>query len=181
MNSVVDVLLQRIEAHEGLIIAATNHAAELDSAIWRRFDIHIRIDPPGQRERELIIARYLQPFGIPPRALTALAFSCETASPALLRQFCEGLKRNLVLGARLGWDMGREATMKRILAAVAPHPDLGKPRLWALGAQDQAVAGLPWPLPSAADAAAMAAGGVSESDPGRVSGSGDVVPLRRAP
>jgi len=155
MNAVVGVLLQRIEAHQGLIIAATNHAAELDSAIWRRFDIHIKIDTPGQRERELIIARYLLPFGLPPKALIALALSCETSSPALLRQLCEGLKRNQVLGPKLGWPMGKEATLGRVLASVAPHPELGKPRLWALGAADQAVAVLPWPLPGAGDKAAM--------------------------
>jgi MoxR-like ATPase len=156
MNSIVGVLLQRIEAHEGLIIAATNHATDLDSAIWRRFDIHIKIETPGQRERELIIARYLLPFGLPPKALSALALSCETSSPALLRQLCEGLKRNQVIGPKLGWEMGKEATLGRILASVAPHPELGKPRLWALGAADQAVALLPWPLPGAGDKAAMA-------------------------
>ena len=157
MNSVVGVLLQRIESHEGLIIAATNQASDLDSAIWRRFDIHIKIETPGQRERELIIARYLLPFGLPPRALKALALSCETSSPALLRQLCEGLKRNMVLGPKLGWKMSIEATLERILASVAPHPDLGKPRLWALGAADQAVALLPWPLPGAGDKGAMEA------------------------
>jgi len=176
MNSVVAVLLQRIEAHEGLIIAATNHASDLDSAIWRRFDIHIKIDTPGQRERELIIARYLLPFGLPPRALSVLAFSCETATPALLRQFCEGMKRNLVLGARLGWDMTRDATLARILASVAPHPDLGKPRLWALGAADQAVASLPWPLPRADDKAAMAGDDLDSVPDQQQHG---VVPMRR--
>lgn len=151
MNSVVDTLLQRIEAHEGFIIAATNHAAELDSAIWRRFDLHIRIDLPGQEERERILARYLAPFGLPRQELGALAYACETASPALLRQFCEGLKRNLVIGARVGWDMGREETFERVLAAVEPHPDLGRPRLWSHGRKDRALASLPWPLPKAAD------------------------------
>jgi SpoVK/Ycf46/Vps4 family AAA+-type ATPase len=56
MNSVVDVLLQRFDAHSGFIIAATNHGDELDPAIWRRFDLQIKIDSPGQSERERILA-----------------------------------------------------------------------------------------------------------------------------
>ena len=105
----------------------------------------------GQEERERIIARYLAPFGLPRRAMTALAEACETASPAILRQMCEGLKRNLVIGERLGWDMRCGAVFDRVLAAVAPHPDLGKPRLWALGANDKCLATLPWPPPKAGE------------------------------
>lgn len=150
-NASIDVLLQRIEAHDGFIIAATNHADRLDPAIWRRFDIHIGIELPGQEERERIIARYLAPYGLPRKALTLLAESCETASPSLLRQFCEGLKRGLVIGERVGWDMRRDPSIMRLLTSIAPHPEIGKPRLWALGTDDRAIANLPWPLRLAAE------------------------------
>ncbi|MDJ0631084.1 MAG: ATP-binding protein [Rhodobacter sp.] len=155
MNSVVDTLLQRIEAHAGFIIAATNHADHLDPAVWRRFDLQISLETPGQFERERILARYLRPFGLAPDALSALAMACETASPSLLRQFCEGLKRNLVVGEKIGWDMRRDAVIARVLASIEPHPDLGKPRLWALGIDDAAVQRMPWPLPDAAAVQAM--------------------------
>ena len=151
MNSVVDVLLQRFDAHSGFIIAATNHGDELDPAIWRRFDLQIKINAPGQSERERILARYLAPYGLPADRLKELAFACETATPALLRQLCEGLKRNLVIGAKLKWDMTRDATFDRVIAAIEPHADAGKPRLWALGSGDAAVRQMPWPLPLAAD------------------------------
>jgi hypothetical protein len=150
-NSWVNTLLQRIEKHQGYIIAATNHAAHIDPAIWRRFDIHITLELPGQEERARILARYLAPYGLPREALDVLAESFSTASPALMRQWCEGVKRNIVLGERLGWDMSREGTVSRVIAAISPHPDLGKPRLWTLGTKDHAVRAMPWPLPRAAD------------------------------
>lgn len=150
-NASVNVLLQRIEQHDGIIIAATNFSAEIDQAIWRRFDIQIELALPGLDERRRILARYLLPYGLPSAALSELAESMSTASPSLMRQFCEALKRNIVLGDRLGWDMRRAATIDRILAGLQPHKDLGRPRLWALGSGDRAISMLPWPLPIAAD------------------------------
>lgn len=171
-NAWVNTLLQRIERHPGFIIAATNHGGHIDPAIWRRFDIHLGLELPGQEERERILARYLDPFGLPKDALGYLGEAFGTASPALIRQFCDGLKRNIVLGPRLNWDMRREATIGRLIAAISPHPDLGKPRLWTLGAKDRAVSALPWPLPRAAD--------IVEEDGGDAEGDGTVVSLMGA-
>lgn len=150
-NASLDVLLQRIDAYDGFLIAATNLAGMLDAAVWRRFDIQMEIALPGQAERERILARYLAPYGLPAPALAGLAEACAAASPALMRQLCEGLKRQLVLGPRLGWAMGREAVFGRVLAAVAPHPEAGKPRLWSHGIEDRALRALAWPLPLARD------------------------------
>lgn len=155
-NMWVNTLLQRIERHTGFIIAATNHASHIDPAVWRRFDMHITLELPGQEERERILARYLAPFGLPKDPLVKMAEAFGTASPALIRQWCESIKRNIVLGPRLQWDMRREAVIGRILATTAPHPDLGKPRLWSLGAADVAVKAMPWPLPKASDVGAEA-------------------------
>lgn len=149
MNSVVDTLLQRIEAHEGYVVAATNHPDHLDPAVWRRFDMHVELGVPGQEERRKILSRYLSPFGLPAGALDEMATSFETGSPALMRQFCEALKRNIVIGEKVGWDMSRSSTIDRILEAVAPHPELGKPRLWSHRSEDRAVQIMPWPLPNA--------------------------------
>lgn len=149
-NEEVNTLLQRIEQHEGFLIAATNFGAHVDQAIWRRFDLHITLDLPGQPEREKILARYLAPYGLPKRSLAELASAFETASPALMRHFCENLKRQLVVGPKLGRDMRRESVIGRLLATVRPHPDLGLPRLWSEGESDRAVKMLLWPLPLAA-------------------------------
>lgn len=158
-NDMVNTLLQRLEQHQGFLIAATNHADRIDTAIWRRFDIHITLDLPGQDERLRILERYLAPFGLPERALEELGRSTDTASPALLRAFCENLKRQIIVDPLLKLDTGKVATFERLVAGCHPHPDLGKPRLWSHGGQDRAVAMLPWPLPLASDVAALAAEG----------------------
>lgn len=148
-NASVNTLLQRIEAHDGIIIAATNFSGDIDQGIWRRFDIQIELELPGPEERRRILARYLMPYGLPATALTELSEAMSTASPSLMRQFCESLKRNLVLGERLGWDMRRAQTVGRILSGLQPHKDLGKPRLWAHGGADRSIDMMPWPIPMA--------------------------------
>jgi SpoVK/Ycf46/Vps4 family AAA+-type ATPase len=163
-NEEVNTLLQRIEQHTGFLIAATNFGAHIDQAIWRRFDIHITLDLPGQAERERILARYLAPYGLPKRSLTELAISFETASPALIRHFCENLKRQLIVGPKLNLDMRREIMIGRLLATVKPHPDLGLPRLWSAGEADHAIKLLPWPLPLAKDVVEDAGADVADAE-----------------
>lgn len=148
-NDEVNTLLQRIEQHTGFLIAATNYGEHIDQAVWRRFDMHITLELPGQTERERIIARYLEPYGLPRNPLKLLAESFESASPALMRAFCESLKRQIIIGPKLKFDMRKSAVVERIIASVHPHPTLGKPRLWSLAAKDNGVRMLPWPLPLA--------------------------------
>lgn len=150
-NAMINTLLARLDSYSSFIIAATNKADAIDPAVWRRFEIHITVELPTQFERERIIARYLAPYGLPDRALKELASACETATPALMRGFCENLKRQLVVGPQCDWDMRKQAVIERLLAAVLPHPDAGKPRLWSHGAKDHAISVLPWPLPRLID------------------------------
>jgi SpoVK/Ycf46/Vps4 family AAA+-type ATPase len=153
-NSSVNVMLQRIESFDGYLIAATNFDGEIDQAIWRRFDLQIALQLPGQQERERILSRYLAPYRLPPEPLTELARAFNDAAPALMRQFCEGLKRQLIIGPKCKWDMDREAVVTRLITSVAPHPDLQRPRLWTRGKDDPCVKGLPWPLQATGKAAA---------------------------
>lgn len=155
-NAMINTLLARLDSYQSFVIAATNRGDAIDEAIWRRFEIHIVIELPTQPERERIMARYLAPFGIPSAALKALAEAFETATPALIRGFCENLKRQIVVGPKCNWDMRKEAVIERLLASIHPHPDLGNPRLWTLGAKDHAVRIMPWPLPKACDLEAEA-------------------------
>lgn len=171
-NNYVNTLLKRMEKHDGILIAATNFPDQIDPAIWRRFELHITIDLPGQFEREQILARYLKPFGLPRRELKALAEAFETASPALMRQFCEGLRRQFVLGEACGWDMRREPLIDRLIAAVQPHPDHGKPRLWSHGAGDAAIRELTWPLKLASE--------IREEPEAKPQPAETVVPFRKA-
>lgn len=145
-NAVVNSLLQFMDRHKGFIIAATNHGGQIDQAVWRRFEIQIALSAPGPFERARIIERYLAPYRLAECPLAELSESMETASPALIRAFCESLKRQLIVGPRAGWIMDKRAVIGRLLAAIEPHPELGKPRLWSRGVNDAAVAAMPWPL-----------------------------------
>lgn len=163
-NGWVNTLLQRIEQHDGFIIAATNYASHVDQAIWRRFDIHITLELPGQGEREAIVERYLAPFGLPPASLRELAIALGEASPALIRALCENLKRQVVLAPILDLDPSRGAVIERVLASCHPNPKLSKPRLWSRGAADHAVSVLPWPLPQAGEVTMAPACDVAPGD-----------------
>jgi SpoVK/Ycf46/Vps4 family AAA+-type ATPase len=53
-NAVVNVLLNEVERFPGVVIFATNLAANLDPAFERRIRTHIRFDLPGPVDREKI-------------------------------------------------------------------------------------------------------------------------------
>lgn len=170
-NEEVNTLLQRLEQHDGFVIAATNYSDHIDQAIWRRFHIHITLALPGQEEREAIFARYLAPYRLGRDDLRRLGEATDMASPALIRSLCEGLKRQLVIGPKLKSDMSREAVIGRLITTIHPHPDCGKPRLWSLGPRDDAIRSLPWPLSQ--DAPGAAAEAVAEPAGATVISLGD--------
>ena len=60
LKRVVNSLLQNIDdfSQEGILIAATNHADMLDSAVWRRFQTIIELPTPGSDE----IRRFINQF-----------------------------------------------------------------------------------------------------------------------
>jgi len=53
-NAVVNVLLRELEDFPGVVIFATNLAANFDPAFERRIRTHILFDQPGPEEREMI-------------------------------------------------------------------------------------------------------------------------------
>lgn len=61
LKRVVSALLQLIEATttDSLIIATTNHAGLLDSALWRRFDEVVAFDLPSASERSAVLTMKL--------------------------------------------------------------------------------------------------------------------------
>lgn len=172
MVGMVNVLLQRMDCYNGFIIGATNNPQEIDAAVWRRFNIQITLDVPGQEERERIIERYIAPYRLPRCALVELSAAFETATPALIREFCEGIKRQYIVGPKVGWCMDKDAVIERLLGAIQPAPENGKPRLWTHGVKDNAVRLLPWPMSTAVPIEAAMAPKSEHST--------TVVPLRRA-
>jgi len=106
-NNVVSVLLQELETYSGVVIFATNLAANFDPAFERRIRTHILFEMPGVTERAKIWQVQLHPVRTPLAAdvdFNALAFEYEVS----------------------GGDI-QNAVLKAALAAAAePIPDASK-------------------------------------------------------
>lgn len=129
-NSIVSALLTRVESFKGIMIAATNRSTALDPAIWRRFGMQLEIPQPGVDERYAILARYSAPYVLDNDTLQCLSESTVNASPSLLRQLMEGMKRDIVLSKRFNHEQTIEATLMRVIAQTRPHEDYEQPPLW---------------------------------------------------
>ncbi|MCK7615203.1 ATP-binding protein [Roseibium sediminicola] len=151
-NHQINTLLKSLDTLDTFAVAATNFGDRIDEAVWRRFEIQIDLAAPGDAERRRILERYFAPFMLPRFALDELSEAMATATPALMRQFCEHIKRQIIVGPKANWDMRREAVLVRVLETVKPHPDAGLPRLWSRKLDDRACAALPWPLQKNLDA-----------------------------
>lgn len=64
-NTVVNVLLQELERFDGVVIFATNLAANFDPAFERRIRTHVLFERPGVEERELIWQVQIHPTKTP--------------------------------------------------------------------------------------------------------------------
>ena len=64
-NSVVNVLLQELERYTGVVIFATNLAANFDPAFERRIRTHVLFELPGEAERVRIWKVQLHPHRTP--------------------------------------------------------------------------------------------------------------------
>src|SRR5512142_163230 len=64
-NTTTNVLLRELEAFNGVVIFATNLAANFDPAFERRIRTHVRFEMPGAEERERIWAVQIHPVKTP--------------------------------------------------------------------------------------------------------------------
>lgn len=130
-NATVNSLLTRLQDHPGVLIAATNRRDGLDAALWRRFGMQIEVALPDFEERYAILARYFEPAVIDETALTLLADLTTQASPSLLRQLAEGVKRKMIFARRARRDLDpfRDA-IAGVVATIAPPPGMETPPLW---------------------------------------------------
>jgi SpoVK/Ycf46/Vps4 family AAA+-type ATPase len=106
-NTVVSVLLQELEWFNGVVIFATNLAANFDPAFERRIRTHVLFEMPGPAEREKIWRVQLHPTRTP------LAADVDFADLARRYEVSGGDIRNAVLKAALA-------------AAARPGPDPAK-------------------------------------------------------
>lgn len=139
-------LLQEFDQHDGLIFAATNVAKGIDAALWRRFELQIEIDLPGATESFAIVRMYLAPYVANDETVAALATVLADASPALIREVCEGIKRALVLGPRMELSTELQDIALRIAVSSAPADGMPVPMLWDdPRAAMEMLAAQPWP------------------------------------
>ena len=106
-NTVVSVLLQELERFNGVVIFATNLAANFDPAFERRIRTHVLFEMPGEAEREQIWRVQLHP------GRTPLAGDVDFRALAERYEVSGGDIRNAVLKAALA-------------AAAVPGPDSQK-------------------------------------------------------
>jgi SpoVK/Ycf46/Vps4 family AAA+-type ATPase len=99
IKRVVNTLLQNLDsrAGTGLTIAITNHDTLLDTAVWRRFENHIRIDLPDERTRVEMLQTFLAPLPVDEDVVKTLAFLVGDRSGSFLKNFADALKRVLAL------------------------------------------------------------------------------------
>ncbi len=106
-NAVVNVLLQELESFNGVVIFATNLAANFDPAFERRIRTHVLFEMPGVDEREQIWRVQIHP------RLTPLASDVDFRALAEAFEGSGGDIRNAVLKAAMA-------------AAAEPGSDAGK-------------------------------------------------------
>lgn len=106
-NTVVSVLLKELEWYNGVVIFATNLAANFDPAFERRIRTHVLFEMPGEAEREQIWRVQVHP------ARTPLADDVDFNALARRYKVSGGGIRNAVLKAALA-------------AAAEPGPDSSK-------------------------------------------------------
>lgn len=144
-------LLQEIDRYEGLMFAATNVTKDIDPAIWRRFQLQIEIGLPGEAERFAICRLYLAPFEVPDETTAALAAIFDDASPALIREGCEAIKRSLVLGPKMRLPTDLPSIVERFAASASASEGMPEPMLWREpGTAMRMLRDAPWPPERAA-------------------------------
>lgn len=144
--SITIAFMQEMDRYEGLLFAATNEPGNIDRAVWRRFQMQMEIGLPGEVERDAIVRLYMRPFVCEDPTVRFLGDIFAGASPALIRECCETLKRQLVLAPKMSLSTDLADMLRRMVAVVQPADESEPPALWTNTAGRIADArDLPWP------------------------------------
>ena len=102
LKRVVNTLLQLMDSFQGnsVLIAATNHEALLDSAVWRRFDVLVPFGLPGPQDRALLLRQFLASFDTTELRIANLARQLAGASGGDIERVAQSAARRAVLDAR---------------------------------------------------------------------------------
>ena len=117
-NTVVSVLLQELERYTGVVIFATNLAANFDPAFERRIRTHVLFEMPGDLEREQIWRVQMHP------ARTPLADDVDFRALAARYEVSGGdirsavLKAAITAAAEAGPDSGKRIHQRHLEAGI---------------------------------------------------------------
>jgi SpoVK/Ycf46/Vps4 family AAA+-type ATPase len=106
-NVTINVLLRELEAFNGIVIFATNLAANFDPAFERRIRTHVLFEMPGEEERAQIWRLQIHPRKTP------------LAPDVDFRKLAEGYEMS-------GGDIKNAVIKAAAAAAAEPGPDVGK-------------------------------------------------------
>jgi MoxR-like ATPase len=99
IKRVVNSLLQNLDdrADIGITVAVTNHHRLLDTAVWRRFENQIQLDPPDLHARNEMLALFLKPLPPSEILLRTMAYVTDGNSGADLKRIANATKRLIAL------------------------------------------------------------------------------------
>jgi hypothetical protein len=124
IKRLVNTLLQNLDARagNGITIAITNHERLLDPAVWRRFEVQIKMPLPAEGERVRLAETFLFPVPVDADVVAIVAHATEGASGADLKMLVDAAKRKLALGnveltPRTVCDAFRAALARSAMAA----------------------------------------------------------------
>ncbi|MBB4377058.1 AAA family ATPase [Bradyrhizobium sp. SBR1B] len=134
IKRVVNTLLQNLDARSGvgLTIAITNHQGLLDTAVWRRFENHIRVELPDLETRLAMLNAFLLPLSLEADVTKALAFVVGARSGSDLRTFADMLKRGLVMRGEAATPQALFASVKALLPRLGMGYEEGTPAQYLL-------------------------------------------------
>jgi hypothetical protein len=133
VKRVVSSLLLQVDSLPShvIVVAATNHAELLDSAVWRRFQIRAVLKPPTLRQRREVLER-LTGFLGGGVSTTEIARKLVGASFAEIVEFISDVERRHVLGLPDSTPRSavtatlQEWTMRAKPRTAVPDPDDGR-------------------------------------------------------
>jgi SpoVK/Ycf46/Vps4 family AAA+-type ATPase len=99
VKRVVNTLLQCLDSRKdkGFTIGVTNHESLLDPAIWRRFDIQIKIPKPTSMVAISLLKKFLQPLEFADNEMKLFAWCIEDSTGADVEMLAKWIKRSYVV------------------------------------------------------------------------------------
>ena len=98
LKRVVNSFIQNLDAlgPQSIVLAATNHEALLDRAVWRRFGYRLELDYPTEDLRRQMWLAFLQPLNLGARDLDLLVDLSEGFSGSDIQEVCRRLNRRRI-------------------------------------------------------------------------------------